>query len=147
MRSFKVILSVVLACLLANTVEAATRAGRAVAYSTKFRKSTDNTCGITSNTMDRRFATMYAAVSVDDLPAESACGKCISISGVSGTTSRRFNAGVFAKIVDVKSSISSGELLLSSKALKVSSGSEGTVSWTVVDCPPSTNLRGRKLSA
>jgi len=134
---------------LSFVAEATTRAGRASSYSSKFRRSTDNTCGITKESLDARFSKLYAAVSTDDVSADEACGKCIAISDFDGSLSaRRFTApGLFVKIVDVKDKIPSGSLRLSNKAMKVSKTADDMVSWTIVDCPAPTNLRGRKMAA
>jgi hypothetical protein len=148
---------ILLGALLASMLEGAdatTRAGRASPYSAKLKSSKDNSCGLTAKSMDRQFVKMYAAISADDVEEEDGgvCGKCVRLSLASpSSTSRRFSGGVFAQIVDTKDSISSGELLLSHKAHKVTTkGARGgdLVSWVVVDCPMRTNLRGgRKMAA
>jgi hypothetical protein len=153
MSKITILLGALLASLLVGA-NAATRAGRAEPYSVKLGKSKDNSCGFTTKSMDRQFADMYAAISEEDMDEEdgSVCGKCVRLSPASPTsTSRRFAGGIYAQIVDTKDTISSGELLLSHKAHKVTTkGARGgdLVSWAVVDCPRRTNLRGgRKMAA
>ena len=148
MSKIIILVSLMLASLM-NGAEASTRAGRASPYAAKFQETKDNSCGITKKSMDRRFVRMYAAIPKEDMDGD-VCGKCVLLSGVSESpTSRRFTAGVYAQIVDTKDTIESGEILLSHKAHKVTTKSArgDLVSWTVVDCPPSTNLRGRKMAA
>lgn len=142
------ILKLAIMLALSFVAEATTRAGRASSYSSKFRQSTDNTCGITKNSLDARFSKLYAAVSTDDVSADEACDKCIAITDFAGSTARRFTEpGLFVKIVDVQDKIPSGSLRLSNKAMKVSKTADDMVSWTIVDCPAPTNLRGRKMAA
>jgi hypothetical protein len=145
-KFFVTMVALMLASVLA--VSAETRAGRASTFAFNFKKSSDNVCGFTKKDLDRRFTRMYAALSSEDFDPEENCGKCVLVSGLPSSNSRRFVSGVFAQIVDSKDTISSGEILLSDKALSVSTrgSNENVVSWSIVDCPEATNLRGsRKL--
>jgi hypothetical protein len=140
------VVTILLASLLA--VSADTRAGRASTYSANFRKAKNNACRVSSKNIDRRYKSMYAALSSADFDKKETCGKCVLIKGTASSNSRRFVPGTYALIVDSSKEISSGELLLSEKALKAStrSSDDKVVGWEIVDCPPSSNLRGsRKL--
>ena len=152
MSKIMILLATALLCALLQGAEGAARAGRASPYTDKLKSSEENSCGFTSKSMDRQFVKMYAAISEEDVEDVDGdvCGKCVRLSLASPASgSRRFSGGVYAQIVDTKDSISSGEILLSHKAHKVTMGARGgdLVSWVVVDCSLRTNLRGSRKMA
>lgn len=130
-------------------VSAEMKVGEATLYSGKKLRTGEAraTCELSKQWQNRQ-----AILSEKDFEkVKDPCNKCVVINGVATSeNSRRFNNGVYAKIADVCSGkyCEKGSLRLSSSVMKaIASNSQNAapvVDWEVVECPRTSNLRGRK---
>lgn len=136
--------------LLSKGVSAEIQVGEATVLSERNPRSGDNTptCEVS-----RQWKNRMAIISEETFKEiEDPCNKCVVINGVATQeNSRRFKRGVYAKIADTcqGKDCEQGSLRLSSSVMKaISSSAEDdapVVSWDIVECPSTSNLRGRKL--
>ena len=148
--NFKYVIGIVAVLLMVSTaVSAEIEVGEATVYSGKnLRRGNEGVCDLPKQWEGRQ-----AIINQEDFDKiEDPCNKCIIIKGVAtAQNSRRFTRGVYAKIADTCTSndCDQGSLRLSSSVMKaISSGAQAdspVVNWEVVECPRSSNLRGRKL--
>jgi len=135
--------------MVSSAVSAEIKVGEATVYSgKKLRGGDESVCDLT-----KRWESRQAIISQEDFDEiEDACNKCIVIKGVAtADNSRKFTRGVYAKIAGTCSGkdCDQGALRLSASVTKaISSGAQDdspVVNWDIVECPATSNLRGRKL--
>lgn len=139
--------------MVSSAVSAEINVGEVTLYSEKKLRSGSGSTGTTCPPNNKQWKNLQAVLNEKDYAKiDNPCDKCIVINGV-GTTSnsRRHSKGLYAKIVDscTGEGCEDGTLRVSSpimKAIAISSQDDTpVVSWDVVECPKSSNLRGRKL--
>ncbi len=140
----------VVLALMSRGVSAEIQVGEATIYSGKRLRSGKEkfACDLSSQWKNK-----LAVISQETFEEiKNPCSKCVVINGVSTQeNSRRFKRGVYAKIADTCTGedCEQGSLRLSSSVMKAISSSAQddapVVSWEIVDCPRTSNLRGRKL--
>lgn len=129
--------------------------GWGTAYSGAFQvnKTGKNACQFNVKQLDRHWNIMYAAMNEADWRAiggnrggrSNACGKCITVSGVKGHTTKGHRIKpIIAKIVDLCPSwaCKKGSVDFSSVALKAITGyswDKKRIVWKYTECPKAEN--------
>lgn len=141
--------ALVVLLMASRAVSAEIKVGEATVYSGKKLRTGE---GKTTCELSKQWQNRQAILSEKDLEnVKDPCNKCVVINGVATSdNSRRFSNGVYAKIADVCSGkeCEQGSLRLSSSVMKaIASNSQNAspvVDWEIVNCPRTSNLRGRK---